>query len=152
MSNERYNQEIIQYITDHPLMALGTVDEKGHPHGAAVYVYAATAERLYFITKTETKKFKNLLHTPYASVTIGDASENSTLQAGGTTKVVESAILIEKVMQEFTHIYAKSVDWLPPIAKIRAGAYQVVEITLKYTRLAQFKDKHAGDEHIFHES
>lgn len=48
-------------------------------------------------------------------------------------------------------VYAKSSDWLPPIAKFRAGPYQVVEVKLKHARLSQYKGAHPGDPHIFKE-
>lgn len=51
-----------------------------------------------------------------------------------------------------TKIYAHSVDWLPPIAKIRGGAYQVVGVALHNTRLAHYMGAHAGSPHIFKES
>lgn len=151
MNNVANQHEIVAYIKDNPVVVLGTVDEHNSPHGAAVYVCLVSANQLYFVTKTETQKFKNIAHNPQVSIVIVNPSENSTLQAVGSVHTEKDARVIGLVMEKMTKIYARSVDWLPPIAKIRAGAYQVVGIKLHHARLAQFKGEHAGSQHIFKE-
>jgi general stress protein 26 len=151
MSDLSNQHEIAAYIKANPVMVLGTVDEHNSPHGAAVYVCLVAADHLYFVTKTETQKFKNITHNPKVSVTIVNPSENSSLQAVGGVHIEKDAQIIEMVMEKMTKIYAHSADWLPPIAKLRAGAYQIVGIKLHHARLAQFKGKHAGSQHIFKE-
>lgn len=143
--------EIVSYVKDNPVMVLGTVNASGHPHGAAIYVCATAADQLYFITKTDTQKFKNIEHNPNVSVTIVNPDDNTTLQAQGKASVVESPVLLEEVMAKMTRIYARSPDWLPPIAKLHAGPYQVVGIKLSNSRLAHFKDTKPGSPHIFKE-
>lgn len=149
--NTHAAHDIIAYIKAHPLIVLGTVDINGHPCGAAVYAYAKSAETLYFVTKSDTQKYRNIQHTPYVSVTIAHAENNSTLQATGRAVTVENPDVIGDVMENMAEIYSHSADWLPPIAKISAGPYEVVEITLTSARLAEYKDKLAGSPHIFKE-
>ncbi len=103
------------------------------------------------MTKTETQKFKDIINNPNVSVTIVNTSENNSLQAGGQAEVVKNAQIIEMVMTNMARIYAQGADMLPPIAKIRAGAYQIVGIKLTRTRLARFKGKAIGSRNIFRE-
>jgi general stress protein 26 len=147
MSN--HDQEIVTYVSRNPVAVLGTINKRGYPHGAAVYVYAKSGDCLYFITKTDTLKYQNILEHPHVSVTIVNSHENSTLQSSGIAKTITEPKLIGEIMRRMTEIYAKSVDWLPPIAKLRAGSYQIVCITLQHTRLANYLDARAGSEHIF---
>lgn len=149
MSTIANQHEIVAYIKSNPTAVLGTIDEHGKPQGAAVYVCALSAEQLYFVTKIETQKYKNILQNPHVSVTIVNTAENSSLQASGSVHIENDPTTIEMVFGKMAEIYAKSADWLPPIAKIRAGPYQVVGVKLHFARLAQFKGKHAGSSHIF---
>ncbi|HSX28239.1 MAG TPA: pyridoxamine 5'-phosphate oxidase family protein [Candidatus Saccharimonadales bacterium] len=152
MSVSANDKDIVSYIQANSVIIIGTIDPHGALHGAAVYAYAPRADKLYFITKNDTKKFQNILHNPEVSVTIVNSDENSTLQSQGHAEVVSDPGVIGEVMHKMTKIYAHSVDWLPPIAKIHAGPYQVVKVTLRNTRLANFLGAKAGSEHIFKES
>lgn len=147
----KHEHDILTYIKSNPVMVIGTIDSRGLPYSAAVYVYAASASEVYFVTKTETQKFRNIRNNPHVSVTIVDPTENSTLQAQGKASAIQDMQTIEDVMSEMARIYARSADWLPPIAKIRAGSYQVIRITLHGVRLAQYRFAHAGSPHIFKE-
>lgn len=152
MSDLSNQYDIVTYIKNNPVMVLGTVNEHQAPHGAAVFVCATAADQLYFVTKTETQKFKDITANPHVSVVIVNPAENSSLQASGKTHIETNPELIEMVMGKMAKIYATSADWLPPLAKLRAGAYQVVGIKLHSARLAEFKNQHAGSKHIFKSS
>jgi len=152
MNGELNQNEVITYVNDNPLIVLGTVGEDGVPHGAAVYAIATMADQLYFVTKTETQKYKDILLNPNVSVTIVNVSENSSLQGAGQVEIQDDPQIIEMVMKKMNSIYAQVLDWLPPIAKLRAGAYQIVGIKLHYARLARFKGKDIGSKNIFRES
>lgn len=148
----KHEQEIIEYIQANPVMVLSTVDDLGVPHGAAVYAYIKSAKKIYCITKTDTRKFQNLRTNPQVAITIVNPEENSSLQATGHAETVQDAAELEDVMGHMAKIYAKSPDWLPPIAKLRAGPYQVVCITLKDVRLARYLKEHPGSKAIFKEA
>lgn len=146
MSNKH---EIKAYIKDNPVAILGTVDPRGNPHGAAVYICCCIRpDQLYFVTKTQTHKFKNIVENPKVSVTMVNPAENSSFQASGHASIVKEAEVIELVMGELAKIYAHSPDWLPPIAKLRAGPYQVVSIRLHKARLSTFLGMRAGSPNI----
>ena len=106
---------------------------------------------LYFLTKQETHKLKNLRANPKVGLTIVNPSENSTLQAGGVAFEIDEARIIDDVMDKISRKHDYANDWLPPIAKIRAGAYAVIGIKLSSARLAHFKGKSIGDEQTFTE-
>lgn len=147
-----HHKEILAYIEKNPIAILGTIGKGNMPHGAAVYICATSPNQLYFVTKTETQKFKNIQLNPEVSITIVNPAESSSLQASGIAHVVSDPDTIEMVLGRMVHIYATSPDWLPPISKLRAGPYQIVGIQLTFNRLAEFLGKHPGSEHIFKEN
>lgn len=151
MSTNNYSV-IRAYIDKNPIATFSTLDKDGTPHGAAVYVCADENHSIvYFLTKQDTIKLKNLRANPKVGLTIVNPSENSTLQAGGLAFEVDEARIIDNVMDKISREHDYANDWLPPIAKIRAGAYAVIGIRLSHARLAHFKGKSIGDEHTFTE-
>ena len=138
------------YMDDHPIATLSTIDPNGNPSGAIIYICTDPEQPMvYFVTKQETKKYQNLRDRHNVSLTIVSPSENSTLQAEGKAFEIEDATTINMVMEKITLGNISAKDWLPPIAKLHAGAYVIVGVELTHARLAQFKGMAIGDEHIF---
>lgn len=142
--------KIAKYIDNNPIGTLGTINLNGSPHGAVVYFCADDNRHfVYFLTKTETQKYKNISADDKVSLTIANSGENSTLQAVGRAMTVRDSQAIDMVFQKITRAHASGTEWLPPISKLRAGAYVIVGIEILHARLAQFKGMSIGDEHIF---
>ena len=149
MDIETYNQ-IRTYIDHNPVSTLSTINSDGSPHGAIVYICADNHQPIvYFITKQETKKYQNLRDRDQVSLTVVNPSENSTLQASGHAFAVQDASVIDTVMRKIARGHVSAKEWLPPIAKLRAGAYEVVGVRLTHARLAEFQGMAIGSEHIF---
>ncbi len=149
MDKSAYSK-ILAYIDQHPIATISTVDSNGSPHGAVVYVCVDNHNPVvYFITKQETRKYKNLQDRSSVSVTIVNPVDNSTLQADGRAFTVQDAIIVNMVMEKIARNHISAREWLPPIAKLRAGAYEVVGIELSRARLAEFQGMTIGSEYIF---
>lgn len=150
MTIESYNQ-IRSYIDANPIATIGTANYHDHsPHGTIVYVCADTYHPVvYFLTKQQTRKYKNLQIHEKVCLTIVNPSENSTLQADGRAKEIQDPTVINMVMNKLAHDHVSATEWLPPIAKLHAGAYVIIGITLTHARLAHFKGMVIGDKHIF---
>lgn len=149
MNTETYDT-IQTYINHNPIATLGTVNPDNSPHGAVVYVCADNLHPLvYFITKQATRKYENLIEHSQVSLTIVNPSDSSTLQASGRAFEVQDSITIDMVMKKIAREHTSAKEWLPPIAKLRAGAYVIIGIELTNARLAQFNGMVIGDEHIF---
>jgi general stress protein 26 len=149
MSKEAYSK-ILAYIDHHPIATVSTSNADGSPHGAIVYVCADNHNSIvYFITKQETRKYKNLQDRSSVCVTIVSPADNSTLQADGRAFTVQDPLIIDMVMEKISRDHTSAKEWLPPIAKLRAGAYEVVGVELSRARLAKFQGMAIGSEHIF---
>jgi general stress protein 26 len=149
MDKEVYSR-IQAYIDHHPIATLGTINSDGSPQGAVIYVCTGDHQSLvYFITKQETRKYQNLVERDQVSLTIFNSKDNSTLQANGKAFSVRDPAIIDTVMTKIAHDHVSAKEWLPPIAKLRAGAYEVVGIELQHARLAHFNGMTIGSEDIF---
>lgn len=151
MDNGTYSK-LLHYIDHNPIATVGTINPNGSPHGAIVYVCADDHHSIvYFITKQETRKYKNLRERNLVSLTIVNPKNNSTLQADGRAFITQDPAVIDMVMKKIAHVHVAASEWLPPIAKLRAGAYEVVGVELLRARLAEFQGMAIGNEDIFTE-
>jgi general stress protein 26 len=150
-ANIESQSAIMSYLDINPIATLGTINPDGSPHGAIVYVCTDMHKpMIYFITKTGTTKYKNILADNRVSITVTHPSENSTLQAKGVAaEIQDDAQVIDTAMQRLTKLHVNATDWLQPIAKIRAGAYVLVGVTLQWARLAEYEGMSIGDERVF---
>lgn len=148
-NSETYNK-ILDYIDNNSIATLSTINIDGSPHGAAVYVCADDSRRVvYFLTKTGTRKYKNLSERNQVSLTIVNPSENSSLQANGRAFVTRDTSVIDMVVKKINRAYAGAADWLPPISQLHAGPYVMVGIEIWHARLAEFDGMKVDNEHIF---
>lgn len=149
MDNETYSK-LLHYIDHNPIATVGTINPSGSPHGAIVYVCADDHHPIvYFITKQETRKYKNLRERSLVSLTIVNPESNSTLQADGRAFITQDPAIIDMVTKKIAQVHVSAKEWLPPIAKLRAGAYEIIGIELLRARLAEFQGMAIGSEDIF---
>jgi len=142
--------KIKQYIDANPIATLSTINLDGSPYGAAVYVCTDDTRRvIYFLTKTGTKKYKNLSSRDQVSLTIVNPDQNSTLQLNGRAVATHDSNTIDMVVKKITRTHASASEWLPPVSKLHAGSYVIVAVEVWHARLAQFDGMEMGDEHIF---
>lgn len=144
--------KVMRYIDKHPTVVIGTIDELGRPYGSVVYAVSGDFDskmHVYFLTKNDTTKYRHLAARPAVSITAFNDDETSTLQAQGHAQVEHDPRIIDMVMRHLTRAHAHATEWLPPIAKIRAGNYVMVGVTITHARLAEFKGKSIGANDIF---
>jgi hypothetical protein len=55
-------------------------------------------------------------------------------------------------MKQLTRAHAHAAEWLPPIAKLHAGNYVMVGVTISNARIAEFKGAPIGGRDIFTET
>lgn len=147
--------KVMRYIDEHPTVVLSTIDEYGRPYGTVVYAVSGDRDsrmHVYFLTKNDTTKYRHITARPAVSITAFDEDKVSALQAQGHADVEHDPRIIDMVMKQLTRTHAHAVEWLPPIAKIRAGNYVLVGVTITHARLAEFTGKTIGDDDIYTET
>lgn len=136
-ANPNYTK-IMEYIERNPAAVLSTTSEDG-PHGAVVYLIPASHGTLCFVTKSQTKKYQNIVDHGSVSLTFFNERESTTLQITGNAYVADNSHgLKEIVMEKMTRSHAMVSSWLPPVTKIESGEYAVIGIEIKYARLSDF--------------
>ena len=151
MTDSEAYSKIMNYIEQNPLATLGTINDDGTPHGAVVYICALSNQTVCFITKNLTQKYVNITERPTVSLTIGNDKDSSTLQITGQASVVNNAELMDTILKKITQVHARMAEWLPPLAKLRAGNYAIIAVKITHARLGEYKGLDIGNKDIFTE-
>ena len=144
-------EHITEFLNNHRVGVLATVDNTGKPHAATVYLAYDRQFNVYFVTKKETQKSRNLQDTGRAAIAIYDADSQSTVQAEGMATEVTDSQLAEGIITEIWSVALKtSFSHIPPTSKLTAGGYIVYRLSAPSLRMATFNRSDSEDyENIF---
>jgi uncharacterized pyridoxamine 5'-phosphate oxidase family protein len=130
---------------------VATVSADGTPSIAPIFFILDDDFSLYFVTKTDTQKFKNISACPDVAFCITEDKEMRTLQGRGTAHTLLDNAEVGSALARLIGAGERFGPWLPPIAKIEAGQYAMVKITPSWLRFADFSAEHDGTKEYFEE-
>ncbi len=107
--------EAWKLLDEVPVGVISTVSQEGKPMSAVVYYYRDDEGNLFFLTKTESRKFGNFQSTPLCSMLVLDSVKMRTLEVEGTVEIIlDSGELMEatKKIVERTHL-TEHAGWMP---------------------------------------
>ncbi len=133
-------QRLLDFLENNKVGVLATCSNAGIPHAATVYVTFDKDLNIYFVTRRETRKSRNL-HSKYqAALALYDASSQTTLQAEGTVIEVSDQGTMQWVFNDIWRIAAQTspVNQPPQAQLIGAGDYVVYKLAAPSLRLATY--------------
>ena len=133
--------QIVSYINSHQLCVLGTVGPDGKPFSATMYVVSDDHLNLYFMTKEETTKSRNLVSNPYVFLTFSDEPELSTLQISGTARLLDPKTDGQASYELLRGLRQKVNEVKLPVAKLNAGGYVIFKIEIERATLTNYHQK-----------
>jgi general stress protein 26 len=135
------NPNIASFLKRNHIAVIATANkESGAPHAAAVYYATDSQMNIFFVTKEDTTKSKNLATNPQIAVAIYDAPIQATAQITGTATRVDDPAMLEKalrIMSKHAQETAKTDE--TPISKLNAGQYILYKIWPQTIRLGEYK-------------
>lgn len=144
MSNNTSRQEANAFLHRHHTGVLSTISEHNRPWGAAIYFAVDDDFNIFFVTRKETYKGKNLEAHPYAALTVVDEATQTTVQASGKVSKVPVDQYVEVVFNKLAAIQLKDdINWAPPIMKVHEGDYIPLQLTpdkLQYAVFSELKN------------
>ncbi len=114
---------IVSFLRRHPLGTFATVEGTGVAELSSVYVHVDEDLMLYFITKTKTRKIKNILLNNNASFFVSDEESFTTVELTGKVAIIHDTLEFAKIYDSFHSLFESrpGPQWLPPIVQISAG-------------------------------
>lgn len=135
------DRESRAFLQTHNVGVLSTFDRGGSPHGAVVY-YVVDQENIYFLTKSETAKAKNILAHPQVALTIFEDYTLQSLQLRGLAEAEHNQLITTRVFEIITReLQYDGENSTPPVTKILEGSYVVFRITVTEATYQQFRSK-----------
>lgn len=139
-------QRIYDFLHTTPVGVLSSTDPDGGPHGAVVYFSVDKQFVVSLLTKTDTRKYDNLMHNDHVMLTVFELQTQTVAQIVGRAAEVKDAREMNAIARKVLRAGAKtSPVALPPIVKLQAGAYVAFKIMPAQVRMAVYARPDPGD-------
>jgi len=146
MADQELRDLVLQTLKDNKLAALATVSSDGVPHAATV-VYAVDDDfNIYFVTRENTSKVKNLEHNPVISLSIG-ATPPLYVQMRGKAERMSEGPEREERLTAVAEAGAGLEDVWPPILHIGSEDYVLFKVVPDLIHALDLRDQNIAAEH-----
>lgn len=140
--NESTLHSIIDYIKNNPLCVMSTVTPENKPNAATMYIVSDDNLNVYFMTKRETQKYKNIINNPGVAFTSHNEAGLSTLQIIGDAYPIDPNIDDNKLIYHlFEGVRDKIANYALPISKLGAGDYEIFKVNADHALLTEYKQE-----------
>ena len=141
ISAAQQNPQITKFLqSNHTAVICTSNKQTSEPHGAVVYFSITSRLHLYFVTKTDTTKHRNLQTNPQVAAVVYDTAAQKTVQIKGTARILNDPQKLQtalELMVQYSRDSA-SISTLP-ISRLDAGQYVLYQIIPKVIRFGDFK-------------
>jgi general stress protein 26 len=145
------SQDLIKiFLKNQHSGVLATADSVGNPHAAVIYFVLDDDFSILFTTKRETQKCKNIEENNQAALVVYDEPTQTTAQIFGHTEFVNDEKIRDRIIENMGNVsMERSIENIPPVAKLVAGEYVVVRINPTVIKMAEYGFAKPGDENLF---
>lgn len=138
-------KRMFTFLRENPIGVLSTVTPDGDPHGAVVYFRVDKDFTISFLTKTETRKYDNLVHNNHVMLTVFEPETQATVQVTGIAEEVQDSYETNAIAGTILGISMETSEaGTPPISKLDAGMYVAMKITPVQARMAVYARPDSG--------
>lgn len=139
-------QRMHDFLKENPAGVLSTVTPDNNPHGVVVYFYVDAYFNIYFVTKTETRKFDNLKHNNHVMLSVFEKSSQSVVQVTGKAEEIKDKVELNSIAGKvFGASKRINKTGIMPIAKLEAGSYTGFKIKPQQARMAVYSRPDPGE-------
>lgn len=127
-----------EFVEQHCLGVLGTVDPHGEPWGSAVFYANDEDGNVYFLTRDGTRKYQNLAANPRVSFVIFDESHRQTLQMTGLARPVSDPAAIADWSAKIRGAISQADPDLP-VDHMENGDYHLIKLEFAHSYYSDYK-------------
>lgn len=139
-------QRMYNFLFETSVGVLSSTDPDGDPHGAVIYYTINKDFEIAFLTKSQTKKYDNLIRNNHVMLTVFESLTQTTVQITGVAKQVKNVFDMNKIVDKVIGTSLKSSDaGLLPLSKLQAGSYVAFRIKPVQVRMAVYARPDPGD-------
>jgi len=139
-------QHLVDFLENNRTGVLATASNLGKPHAATVYITFDQELNIYFVTRKETRKSRNLHDNNQVAIALYNAASQTTLQAEGTAIEVTDPGKMQWIFNDIWRTATlTSPNSPPPQAQLTgAGDYVVYKLSAPSLRLATYTQQGSG--------
>lgn len=126
------------------LGVVSTVNEDNKPESAFLYFAFDENLNIYFVTKDNSRKFKNIKNNNNVAFTSGTENPPQTLQLEGIATIHDDLKDQKHLFQELVAL-ASAKHFAPPISQQSTGGLQFVKISPQWIRFGNFEIRKKDD-------
>lgn len=134
-------ERIYSFLERHPVGVLATISPASTPDAVVIYFTVNDQFEFYFVTKTQTRKYKNMRLHPNVSLVSYDPFSQTTVQVHGHVEEVTSGAVKNSMLMTLEQLAAHGgKSHKPPISKLQAGRYAVLRLRPTSIRMANYME------------
>ncbi len=124
------DEAALEFLKNHDLAVLSTVDRTGNVYGAVVYYLLDQNNFIHILTKSGTGKGRNVYAHSQVALTVHEVGTQQTVQLQGIAEVETNQVVKDRVFLQIMkpRLY-RGVAQLPPVTKLHDGSFMVIRIT-----------------------
>jgi general stress protein 26 len=133
-------KHIADFLALHRIGVLATSTSEGKPHAATIYFTYDELLNIYFVTKKDTQKSRNLQDNPQAAIAVYDAASQTTVQMDGSVIEVTDPQQTTWMFNDIWRIadQTSGAGGVPPTSRLNAGGYVAYKLSAPSLRMASF--------------
>jgi len=142
MVSEKIRSEVMTFLRANLVCVIATVDGD-KPEAATIHFLADDEMNLFFVTRRQTRKFKNLSENPNVAIVVGTELAPRTLQIEGeAVEIDESHGDLTKLARRpgMSDIYAGAISG-DPFADIKGMDFAVFKVIPNWIRWMDLDEK-----------
>jgi general stress protein 26 len=145
MIDEVVKTKFLNFLKSKSVAVISTVSETCKPESATIYFAVDDDFTFYFMTKSFTRKYKNLEKNPEVSLVVGTENVPVTVQIQGRAERIEDEIEIDKRLEQLRATFTKN-DFVGPLFELVGEKNEVLlfKITPSWIR---WLDMREGTDH-----
>ena len=143
------NPKVTNFLQRNHTAVLATDNkETGQPYAAVVYYTISSKLHLYFVTKKDTAKSRNIEANPQVAMVIYEADTQTTVQLYGQAIAIEDPQKLQSALAMMAgHAKASAQTETLPTSKLNAGDHVLYQVIPRNIRLAEYK--YGASDNIF---
>lgn len=120
MTDEINKNKFLDFLKSKNVAVISTVSEANQPMSATIYYVVDNDFNFYFMTKSFTRKFRNLKHNKEVALAVGTENTPVTAQIQGTAEQITDIKEFEERFKEMTKILQEN-KYVGPLFEIVAN-------------------------------
>ncbi len=149
MTRDEQMAAVHGFVLRNPLATIATINQEGDAELAGVYLCPDQDDVYYFVTRSSSRKFMNIMRTHQATVLCMGEEELTMVEMDGRVDAVTDTEVSARAVAAFQKISAarKKEYWVPPVSQLPGDHFIVMRFVPGRITYTHFPER--GDDAVY---